>query len=150
MTSLTCLADLLSLHPAEIPRREQRAWLDGVDPVVLQCCLTRVAVIRRLPDIGYRELVLLNRVYVEEETLAWEGELDAQRRRSAARGRGMARRNRRSLVCRSCGKERDGDDLARITGSLCQPCKTEQARQRRANRRAESHGETRNPLPATP
>lgn len=148
MSALTCLADLVPLHLDETPRREQRAYLGGgADPCVLQVVLERTAVVRRLPDIGERELVRLDSVYVDSDALVWVrydpaswqlgqqslpgGPTERERR---ARGRNTARANKlgRSVLCRECGSPRSVDEMSRVTGSLCRGCKRTRERERRA------------------
>jgi hypothetical protein len=110
VTTLTALSDLrpLPLYQDRLPRPEQRGWIfdNGLVPVVIQYVLDRTAVIRRLPDIGEKELINQQLLYVEAETLVWydEGGLTGRRdrlnkpirrsadRESSRRGQAAARR----------------------------------------------------------
>jgi hypothetical protein len=132
---LTPILEAKGQHLDEEPRRDQRAWIDGAEPVVLQAMLDRTAVVRSLPDTGEgRRLVALARVWVEAETLDWlPMGLQSAASRSRARGRAKALENRkpRSIHCSVCAKERSGGDLAKYPGSICGPCRNARDRKRR-------------------
>lgn len=83
------LADLVRRRPEEEPVPEQSVYVGEVR-VILQCTLTRTAVVRSCPDDGTRHLVTLDTITADGD-LRWRPKDKFKRQHLQAANRG--RRN---------------------------------------------------------
>lgn len=107
--TLTPLNDAIRLGPEyQEPARDQQAFLKDGSEVVVQCTLSRTAVLRRPGDFTSRWLERLDQVLVDAATLRWQPLPDAQVRQAGARGRSrrtIKPRSRALKICRQCKRD---------------------------------------------
>lgn len=142
--TLVPLNDAIRLGPEyQEPARDQRAWLVDGTEVVMQCALSRTAVLRRVDDVTSRWLELLDAVLVDPDALQWQPMAAVDSRKAAARGRahqtGKMRtaspRSRNLRICRGCGRDSFQVKMRPSAnhGGLCVECEAARQRAREAS-----------------